>query len=230
MWGALLAGIGLALAGTAAQVSASAQARAAAERKTRKELLRQQEFKEGARRAFNVSLEQSTPEVAQRQIGQGTEQRQQEYERVKNLPFSSAGEVVPGSPSSVVETTKRAGQEQGLSLAQARLGGYTNWDLQQAIKNLRANQAIGLESSLARGSANVLPFELQDAAHAGDTLAGIGSLLSTVGAGLGTYGVLSAPAASAYTAAAPAAGAALWGSGLEVSPYYAGLDSKIYKR
>jgi hypothetical protein len=52
--------------------------------------------------------------------------------------------------------------------------------LDQAVKNLRAGQELGIFNQAAQRSQQVLPLELQDASHAGDTLQGIGMGLGTL--------------------------------------------------
>ncbi len=75
----------------------------------------------------------------------------------------------------------------------ARLAGYTDWDLKQAIKNLRAQQELQQIENFSRGSLSILPTELQSAAHAGDTLTGIGGLLSAAGGVGSAWGAARVP-------------------------------------
>jgi hypothetical protein len=92
-------------------------------------------------------------------------------------------------------------------VAASAFGGYAQFPIDQAIKNLRAAQQQGLIGSEAQMSQQVLPLELQHAVQSTEALRGIGGILGTVGG-------VAAPVFAAQTAGlqgATALGAALGG-------------------
>lgn len=161
------------------------------------EAQRQAGYQKQANQVFQTSLAQSSPGTAQQQMQQGQDKAQAQYQKLESIPLStSAAPFQTGqNGQSMVQ-----GQTQLSNNAQAKLQGYSEWDLQQAIKNLTANQQLGIINTNASRSAGVLPYEIQQAGHTGDMLSGIGGLFGAGGSVLGTYGALSSLGAAASTA------------------------------
>jgi hypothetical protein len=200
-----LVALALSAAGTGTQMAASEAERKKMEDKARAELSRQKGFQRQSQVELQKSIAQSGPDVARKQMDTGKQTLMDQYSKLADLPLaaSSAAESIPVSQSTrgAAESTNQAAQQ-----AQANLGSMDEWTLQQSIKNLRAQQQLGLVSSFARGSQGVLPYELQSAQHSAEGLraAGMGMSLAGSLAGLyGSLGTLAAPAAT--TAAQPAA-------------------------
>ncbi len=222
------------LAGAGMQAAAAQQAQEAASRATREELNRQQGYRKEAMSTFADSLKQSTPAVAQQAIDEGAQTRQADYAKARSVPLTEGRTpYTSGEGSRLVSSAGAASQDHLGDAMRARLGGYTDWDLKQAIKDMRASQALGTIGSFSQGSQNVLPLELQSAAHSGDTLAGVGQLFSTAGMLGGAYGALAKAPVSAAAQAANANPAlignvaqpgplGMWGYGAASlpSPYY----------
>lgn len=210
----LAVGAALAAAGTGMSIAGNEQAKAAMERAQAAEGRRQKKYQQEAQGALSQSIDQSTRGVADKQLAEGEAARLKAYAEagktpLQALPTGTSGNAVVGNKSNpIADARARAAAtanawNQLASKAQARMGSYEDWGLKQGVKNARANQNLGIVSSLARGSANVLPIEIQDAAHSGDELSGWGQLVSALGmvAGAGA-GAFAAPAAAGSSAAA----------------------------
>lgn len=184
----LAAGAALAAAGAGTQMAAASAARSAENQKVTDEMARQAQYQQQGKQAFATSLAQSSQPVAQQQMQQGSDAAMREYQKLEALPLASSAAPFQGGGSA---QNLEAGRTLQSNQAQANLQGYTKWDLDQAIKNLTANQRLGIIGTNASRSAGVLPYEVQQAAHSQDTLAGIGGLLGTAGSLVGNYGALS---------------------------------------
>lgn len=187
------------VAGTAASMVGQQEAQDASNRAVSAELARQSEYQRKALREFQASLEQSTPEVAQQQMATGEQERNADYAKTRSVPLTEAKTPFAASVSQRLMSPTSSGAQDRLSdAARARMAGYTEWDLQQAIKNLHADQAINQIGNFSRGSSFLLPLDLQSASHAGASWGAAGSLLGAAG-NLGmTYGAShpSAPTAT----------------------------------
>lgn len=223
------------LAGAGMQAAAAQQAQEAASQATREELNRQQGYRKEAMSTFADSLKQSTPAKAQQAIDEGAQTRQADYAKARSVPLTEGRTpYTSGEGSRLLSSAGAASQDHLGDAMRARLGGYTDWDLKQAIKDMRASQALGTIGSFSQGSQNVLPLELQSAAHSGDTLAGLGQLFSTAGMLGSAYGAFAKAPVSAAAQAANAnpvvlgslanpSPTGMWGQaalGLPAAPYY----------
>jgi hypothetical protein len=184
------------------------------------ELERQQGYQKRASSTFQESLGQSTPEAAQRQIGQGSEQALREYQTLANAPLSvsAASQNVAPTQNSTVDTARNQQYDKMMGGLNAANQGYGNYTLQQYLKNLQAGSQLGIIGSEAQASSGVLPLELQDASQSWSGLQGIGSLLQAAGGLMGLYGAVNpslagANAAAESAAAGGAAGAQTFGGG-----------------
>lgn len=187
------------LASAGLQAAAAQRAQDEMNAKVRQELLRQKGYQQQAQSTYEQSLGQSTAAKAKEQTAQGASERNAAYQTAQAVPLtaSAAAPVANASPIAM------AGQQSigAANTARANYMGQENWQLLQAIKNLQANQELGVTSNLARGSAGVLPVELQQAQHAGDSLAGLGQIIGTLGNlyGMGRMFAQSAGSATAGT-------------------------------
>lgn len=214
---AAAAGTGLSIAGQAESQNAISRARNA-------ELLRQQQYQKTASGVFNTSLEQSAPKSAKAQLDAGAADRQAEMAKLAQQPgvAPSARDkgtltaTSPGADGAAARTEANVTATNNawsniVGQAQAKLGGYQDWDVAQGIKNARANQRLALVGNEAAGSANVLPIELEVASHKGDSLEGWGQLVSALGmvagAGAGAAGAAGTAGTTAAGGVATEAGA-----------------------
>lgn len=170
-----------ALVSAGLQEAGAQQAEHAANRATGAEIDRQAKYRKEAQAKWEASLKASTPEAAKTVMDAGTQQRNADYAQQQAVPLTQGATPGVGGTQRVVTAPSHASQDLLANAARARLSGYTEWDLQQGIKDLRAEQALSQISNFSRGSENILPMELNHAAHSGDSLASIGSLIGLAG-------------------------------------------------
>ena len=186
-----------ALSAAAAGASAYGQQQSenAANRRMSEELARQQDYQKKASKTFEDSLAGSTPEKAQQVMDAGTASRMADYAKQQSVPLSPSGQQpVGGESSRLVSAPAAQAQDRLSNVSRARHAGYTEWDLQQAIKDMQAEQQLGIWNNFSRGSSNILPMELQAAAHAGDSAKGIGAglgMASSLYGGFSSLGSMS---------------------------------------
>lgn len=183
-----LIGLALGLAGTGASVAASEEAKGAAEKKTREELTRQQNYQNQAAKVFGLSQEASAPSVAEGQIAAGQKTAQDEYAKLQATPLSMSTPESALGDAQISQNKSDAAFADRTSRASAVNQGFANLSLQQYLKNLAANQQINVQSSRAQNSQNVLPYELNTAAHSADGLMQLGAGLGATGSILGSLG------------------------------------------
>lgn len=185
-------------AGTGTQIYAQNQANNRAENAAQAELVRQKGFQKSANQAFQDSAAQSIAPVAQQQMDAGAARANQQYAQLAGIPLSAAAPGGEGGPNEQLQQKAQAGGLAQAAQSRAKLQGYSSWDLDQWIKNLRAMQQQQMYGTFARGSAQVLPLELQAAQHSQDSTKMLGQGLSMAGmlgglytGGLGAAGGLS---------------------------------------
>lgn len=222
----------LALAGTGLQMAGAQKAQKASKNALYAELERQRVLREQAQALAQANVQKSTPEGAETARRAGIQQHLQGYRQAADVPLMSSTAAAPMNRSSSAQSSQRLNTEMDKSNQQrAGLMGYSEWELQKAIQNLLTNQQLGVVGNFAAGSNRILPMELEAASHAGDSLAGIGSLLGTAGSVLGMSGALnglSSPlvdqrALTYTTTGAPmvpalGSGQSLWGNAVMAAP------------
>lgn len=175
-------GIGSAanLVGGVMQMIAAAQARKAMEKAFRKEIDLQQGYKNQAFNAFQPYTQQRSVETANQQIAQGSQNRQDFYNK-NNNPLAVGKSNV---------TSRDLANYRLMGANRGQLGGYSDWGLHQFINNLRSQNDINKISNFAGGMAQVFPYKMYDAQHSGDELAMWGNLISSIGGGAQGWGQL----------------------------------------
>ena len=217
-WIAVGIGGTLAITSTALSLAANAKQQAAINAARSTEAANQAALQSRSKAITNQSIKQSTPEVAKQEIQQGTDARTQLYNALKSssVPVASA---LPATNNARTAATGNAWSNL-VSGNQAKVGSYSDWESQQAIKNANVGQQLGIQNSFSSGFANLLPIQLQVANQAGDQLAGWGSIVgalgsaamssgtSRIGAGGGATGggAIAPDAAPAYNPSAEAGG------------------------
>lgn len=164
-----------------------------------------------AAKSFGESLSQSGRDDYDAAATEGQNLRESAYSRLGSvaggqaLPTTSTGNRLVQSPVAVNRAQVRnAGNAWNklLGNAQAKLGATQDWKLQQAIKDNRVNQDLSRIGTDARSDLNnVVPLEMNEAAHKGDALQGWGQLLSAVGTLAGVGGATGAVGGAANSAA-----------------------------
>jgi hypothetical protein len=182
---ATVAGLAASAAGTGLSMAGAAKAQDAMEKQIQNQIAYQQSLQARATPVFQRSLQESSPEQVGRQMKQGEDQANALYRDVQSLPLGSA--LSPISEGQQRDTRTRdviAAQNQ----AQAGLQGVSGMQSQQWLKNAEAQNQLGVFSNLANSSSQATPYLVQLAGHAGDSLAGLGSLMSTAGTLGAMYG------------------------------------------
>lgn len=183
-----LVGLGLAAAGTGLEMAGAKKAQGAENDQVAQELLRQKGYQQQATGVFNQSAGQSTSENAQKQMADSAQGSQSQYAQLQASPLNQqSASIAAQDPVTQARTQALIGQA---NTVQARLGGYGQWETNQQVKNLLAANQLGIIGGNAAQSARINPYEVQQASHAGDTMAGIGKLLGLAGSAVGAGGGL----------------------------------------
>ena len=204
---ALVAALALSAAGTGMQMAGAKKARDKMDDTRRAEMLRQKGYQRDADAAYEANRSKADRGTAEAEMAAGAQRREQEYQAVGQntlgvaapMATPAAGNQTAGAASRMAANVQATGNAwtNMVNSARAKLGGSDDWELNQAIRNQRANEGIGIASSHARSSANLLPGEMQDASRAGDKLAGWGQLVSALGSVTGMYGAVAPGGAAA---------------------------------
>jgi hypothetical protein len=141
-----------------------------------REMQQQQKFRNQAFGTFQEAVPQRGVETAQDQIAQGAQHRQDVYaQNTSPLGFGA------GPTARDQAATGIAGALRG------KLGGYSDWSLNQAISNIRTQDELNRITQQAGGQAQIFPYKMYDAQHSADQLAFWGSLISSIGSGAGSF-------------------------------------------
>lgn len=178
----------IALAGTAAgtglSMAGNAQSARAMNNTANDELIRQQEFSKKGGQIYQQNLNQNVGVGnAQEQMGQGANHASALYQALQNAQTggNSSG-LTALNPQTQAQLQGRTGQSNDASSA---LQGYNSWQTQQGLGNQLAGTKLGVNTTQSQADAANLPFLLQGAGRAGESLQGLGSLFSTIGMGAG---------------------------------------------
>lgn len=206
-WIPLLLAAAATAAGSYAQAEGAKKAQDATNAANDAERIRQKQLQDRSMQLFNNSFEYNDP----------TAQMQREKEaqnKYNNLFQQSANETLDSvlqgenatnnsanSPRAIGEAYKSAlskgkARLQSQLQAKAALAGLGDVLSRSAIQNQQTLNQQATLGGFMKGSSAVLPMELANAGHAGDTWTGIGSALSSLG-------TLSGVGASAYAAGHP---------------------------
>jgi hypothetical protein len=175
MSAAMGVGMGAQLVGGIMQMIAAKQAQGEMGDELKREMRQQQGFRNQALGVFQPHLQTRGVETARTQIAEGSQKRQQEYGRVGQTKLG-VGQNDGGSARGQAQLQMR-GQARG------QLDGYSAWQLQQMITNIRAQDELNRISNFAGGQANIFPYKMQDAQHSADDLAAMGGLVASLGGG-----------------------------------------------
>jgi hypothetical protein len=197
----LVLGLAASAAGTGMSMAAAEQSRTAMRRTREAEMARQRGYQRDAEQVFADNLRQSDRDTADETLDNAAERRAAEYAQTalpaEALPARPGGEpggdVTAGNPEARARAATEAIGNAWRRLndtARARLGAQDDWQLDTALGNADAQNRLAVTANLSRGSGSVLAHEMQDAQHAGDKLAGWGSLVSALGSTAGTAGAM----------------------------------------
>lgn len=173
-------GAGANLVGGTVQAVAASLAAQAMQREFEREMLRQQRYRNEAFGGLQPYLPTLGVETARQQIAQGAQNRMNLFGQVGQAPLALGAQ-----PNQVEQA--RYGL---LGQARANLGGYSDWQLNQMINAIRAQDELNRISSFSRGTAQVFPYRMYDAQHSQDQLAFFGNLISSLGGSAGNWASL----------------------------------------
>lgn len=122
-----------------------------------------------------------TRESADRALQVGHDTRVGQYAQANAMPMSLQGNTLTTSSQRDANATALAGEHRGT------LGAYSDWQLQQMIKNIRTQDALNKLANFSQGDENLYQYKLYDAQHSQDKLAMAGALLSSFGGGAGGF-------------------------------------------
>lgn len=122
------------------------------------------------------SLPSQGADAANTAINEGAENRTSQYSTLLNTPlFANQG---AGNSSPYAATDRAALDLQGA--ARAKVGGMSDWQLNNAINNIKTNEALRVNFR-ASGNAQVFPYQMYQAQHSQDELAFWGEVLKSIG-------------------------------------------------
>lgn len=182
----IAAGLAGSAAGTGLSI-AQAQANRDSMNKVIEDQMRvQQGYQKEQSDAFNKSLQESGVKQSQGDINQGTQDAGQLYRQLQSQAPSVASSPINVNPIMAGSNATVIGQN---NAAQAGLQGVQSFNLQQWLRNMTAQSKLGVTNNLSQSSAALTPT-LTQLAGSDNTLAGIGSILGTVGNLASVYGAL----------------------------------------
>lgn len=181
------AGAAAQVLGQVLQAVAANKARHKMEEAYKQEMKRQRGFRNEAFGVVEGAFPQMGVETAREQMGAGQAHRESLYEQVGQIPFSPNQPVGMGPTESDKANIGMAGQ------ARAKLGSYTDWQLDQMINNIRTQNELNRIVNFSGGEAQVFPWRMYDAQHSADALDFAGNALSSLGGAVSGFGGLSLP-------------------------------------
>lgn len=191
-------GAALSAAGTGASLAAAEQSKKAIANVRSAEAERQKGYQSDAQALLQKNITESDATAAQTDLAAGESQRQNTYQQLQGqslgaqLPSMTGGNRLVKGEAARSADFSNAWTKAG-NTARAKLGAYGDWGTKQVTRTARGNQSLAAVSRNARGSADILGAEAEQASHKGDTLANVGQGLSMAGsiagaAGAGGYG------------------------------------------
>ena len=150
---------------------------------------RQKAFAEGQQNALDASINNRNYTNSQKSINDAKSALQKDYTANDNGATgfgvdAGAPEIAAGSDNQTVSDSYSRGEGRAKTAANenatrmAALQAFGNTMQNQQLANTRYAQDSAVLANMAQGSMGVLPYELQAASHAGDSLKTIGQVLS----------------------------------------------------
>ena len=160
------------------------------------ESIRQKGFQSEADAVVNESLNKSGRDATDKGMADAAAERAAASDAAVaevRKPVEAVGENIAGDQGAnqvmLNESDLQAAKNLGFATQQGRaksnLLSFNDVTFQNAINNIRAGQQLNTIGNFMRGSAGVLPVELEAASMKGDNLKTLGTLLSTAGSVVG---------------------------------------------
>ena len=215
-----IAALGALVVGAGMQYKANQDRREDMRKVQRRETERQDKLYQEAATDLATNRETYTRENVEQKMADAAGERQAQYAmaeavapRANETPVGAQGgnQVIADAFSRALSDAKAQSTEQGG--LRAKLASFGDALGENAIENNRRTGRIGMVGSFSRGSANVMPLELQHEATKERSLATMGSLLQAFGgAMLGGVGAGAGGAAAGAGAGAATAAPVDWSS------------------
>lgn len=239
--------LALTAAGSAAQAAGARRAAKAMEGARIAESIRQKGFQDEANAITNESLSKSGKEATDKEMAAAEAERAAASDAAvadvrrpveatgANLAGDTKGNTIMLNEGDLA-AAKNLGFATQQGRAKANLLSFNDVTFQNAINNVRAGQKLNTVGNFMRGSAGVLPVELEAAQRKGEGLRTLGTVLNTagsvVGMGAGADWWKAAPEVASTpslitTAPVQVPGQMLDLSGFNIKPGFNGLNFKI---
>jgi len=166
-------GAGTNIIGGAIKAAAAAMAQQKAFEEFQAEQARQTGYANEAGGQWRTSLQGATADTARQQMEAGRQQRLMNFANVAQVQLQPGG-----SHAMTMQDNAKLG---AMSKSRARLGSYSDWALEQTLRDIKTQQELNRITSFAGGTAGVFPYKEDAALHAYDWLALIGNSIQQVG-------------------------------------------------
>jgi hypothetical protein len=164
-------------AGGAIQGIAAKMAQQKMDKVFQRELGNQERYRNQAFGFWQPAVQQQGTEQAAIDLGQGEQRRNDAYSQLQDVPLGLNE-----------QQTQRGRINAGLmGNNRAKLGAYSDWRLNNAIRSIRLQDELNRISNFSAGDASVFPGLMQDAQHSQDNLAMWGKIISSLGSGAGAF-------------------------------------------
>lgn len=188
--------LSLTAAGSAAQAAGARRAAKAMEGARVAESIRQKGFQDEANKVVDDSVGKSGRASTDASMKAAAEARAADAAAATaevRKPIEATGENIAGDTAgnkvmateSDLQAARNLGYAGQQGAAKSNLLSFNDVTFQNAINNIRAGQQLNTVGNFMRGSAGVLPVELEAASRKGDNLKTLGTMLSTAGTVVG---------------------------------------------
>lgn len=190
----LLAAAGLMAGSTVANKKANKMVRNKQEGFSEAERIRRKGFQRQAQGTFDNTMSKFQAPSQTQAIADTAEKRDVSLNATQAQPGdftpenTGAPEVVHSDLAKRMADAVKRGK--GEVMARAKLGAYGGVQQDNAINLNRSGQSIGQMADFSRGSAGVLPYEMNAALGAGNKYRNIADMMRMAGYGLGMYGMM----------------------------------------
>lgn len=185
----LLGGLALAGAGAGLSIAANNASQAAIDAARRKSAEAEAALQNRARGVFDNALPNNTANAADAAIAKGQSDRQGAVSALENLQAQQSPVKSPLSAPAQAATARAstAGNawSNAVTNAQAKLGGYNDFATSLGVQNADTNNQLGVINNEARGTAALLPLQIEAASHKGDPLSFWGKIVGSLGTAAG---------------------------------------------
>ncbi len=229
-----IASVALMGTGTALQMQGAAKAKKAQDQANVAELYRQKKYQQESFNLFDKSLGYNQGDAQIDRENKASGELNSQFQEGADKVFADASafgarpnSAVSEAPKLIGDVYKKSmdearGSIQNMLTAKAALSGFGNMTRATSIQNQDITNQQTPIGGYMRGSAGVLPLEIQKASRAGDSAKNLGTIISLLGTaagmgatamGIGAAGSSSAVGTGAGTTISDGSGAAMSGAG-----------------